>query len=134
MTLGSPNTEERFAAGRKLLDYGFSNFAVAKPKTPDDQLFDVPVIHGTVDYITPVFGETPTFLLPKGQEGLLEQSVYLPEKLEAPIEKGQVIGKVTVTLHGGEIGEYPILAKEGAERMSFLTALRILFMEAVSTD
>ena len=31
VTLGSPNTDERFAAGRKLLDYGFANFAVAKP-------------------------------------------------------------------------------------------------------
>ncbi len=134
VTLGSPNTDERFAAGRKLLDYGFANFAAAKPNPPSEQLFDIPVLHGTRDSITPVFDEPKTFLLPKGQETQLEQKVILPEKLEAPVEKGQVIGKVTVSLNGGEIGEYNILAGEEAEKMSFGTALKILFLEAVSVD
>ena len=134
VTLGSPNTDERFAAGRKLLDYGFANFAVAKPNPPVEQLFDIPVIHGTVDYITPVFDEPKSFLLPKGQENQIEQSVTLPEKLEAPVRKGEVIGKVKVSLNGGEIGEYNILAGEEAEKMSFGTALKILFLEAVSVD
>ena len=134
VTLGSPNTDERFAAGRKLLDYGFANFAVAKPEPPAEQLTDIPVTHGTADSVTPVFDTPQTFLLPKGQETQIEQTVELPESLEAPVEKGQVIGKVTVSLNGGEIGEYNILAGEGAEKMSFLAALKILFLEAVSTD
>ena len=134
VTLGSPNTDERFAAGRKLLDYGFANFSVAEPKPPMDQIYDIPVIHGTNDHITPVFGEIPTFLLPKGQEGMIEQSVVLPENIEAPVEKGQVIGKVKVTLNGGEIGEYNILAGDSSEKMSFFAALKILFREAVSTE
>ena len=37
------------------------------------------------------------------QVRLLEQKVELPEKLEAPVEAGQIIGKVTVLLNGGEI-------------------------------
>lgn len=134
VTLGSPNTDERFAAGRKLLDYGFANFAAVKPNPPSEQLYNIPVIHGTTDYINPVFDEPQTFLLPKGQESMVGQEVILPENLEAPIEKGQVIGKVKVTLNGGEIGEYSILAGESAERMSFFAALRILFMEALSTE
>jgi len=133
VTLGSPNTDERFAAGRKLLDYGFANFAAAKPVPPQEELFDIPVLHGTADYIVPVFEEPKTFLLPKGQESQIEQKVTLPEKLEAPVEKGQIIGKVTVSLNGGEIGEYNILAKEGTEKMSFLAAIKILFAKAVST-
>lgn len=133
VTLGSPNTDERFAAGRKLLDYGFANFAAAKPEPPTEQLFDIPVVHGTVDHITPVFDEPKTFLLPKGQETQMEQTVTLPEKLEAPIRKGEVIGKVAVSINGGEIGEYDILAGDEAEKMSFGAALKILFMEAVST-
>ena len=134
VTLGSPNTDERFAAGRKLLDYGFANFTVAKPKPPEEELYEIPVTHGTVDFITPVFDTPECFLLPKGQEGLIEQKVTLPESLEAPVEKGQVIGKVTVSLSGGEIGEYNILAGEGAEKMNFFAALRILFLEAISTE
>lgn len=133
VTLGSPNTDERFAAGRKLLDYGFANFAVASPKPPEEELHEIPVVHGTLDSVMPVFDAPETYLLPKGQESLIEQEVTLPENLEAPIEKGQVIGRVKVTLNGGEIGGYNILAGEAVEKMSFSAALRILFLEAVST-
>ncbi len=132
VTLGSPNTDERFAAGRKLLDYGFANFAVAKPIPPAEQLFDIPVNHGTADSIGPVFGKEKVFLLPKGQENSIEQTVILPESIDAPVRKGDVIGKVKVSLNGGEIGEYDILAGETAEKMSFSAALKILFEEALS--
>ncbi len=133
VTLGSPNTEERFAAGRKLLDYGFANFAVAKPKAPAEELKPVKIIHGTLEEIPLEFDEIPSFLLPKGQEQGIEQKVTFPESLEAPVQKGDAVGKVTVFINGGEIGEYKILAGETAEKMSFLTALRILFLEALST-
>lgn len=134
VTLGSPNTDERFAAGRKLLDFGFANYAVATPKPPMEELHEIPVIHGTAESVMPVFDEPESFLLPKGQETMIEQSVELPEKLEAPVEKGCIIGKVKVSLNGGEIGEYKILAGESVEKMSFFAALKILFEEAVSTD
>lgn len=133
VTLGSPNTDERFASGRKLLDYGFANFAVAKPKPPVEELRDIPVSHGVCDFVTPVFEEPETYLLPKGQEELIEQKVDLPESLEAPVEKGRVIGKVTVSLNGGEIGSYNIIAGETVEKMSFGAALKILLLEAIST-
>ncbi len=133
VTLGSPNTDERFAAGRKLLDYGFANFAVAKPVPPKEELYEIPVFHGVEEFVTPIFEEPETFLLPKGQETLIEQKVTLSEELEAPVEKGQVVGKVTVSLNGGEIGEYNIIAEDGVEKMSFSAALKILFYEAIST-
>ena len=133
VTLGSPNTDERFASGRKLLDYGFANYAVVKPDMPEEELHEIPVTKGVSDYVVPVFETPETYLVPKGQEGLLEQKVELPEKLEAPIEAGQIIGKVTVLLNGGEIGNYNIIASKGVEKMSFSAALKILFMEAIST-
>ena len=133
VTLGSPNTDARFASGRKLLDYGFANFTVVKPELPKDELYDIPVAKGISDFVRPVFETPETYLLPKGQEGLIEQKVELPESIEAPVEKGQIIGKVKVSLNGGEIGEYNIVAGEEVPKMSFSAALKILFMEAIST-
>lgn len=133
VTLGSPNTDERFAAGRKLLDYGFANFALVKMQPPEEYLLPVPVTHGTADSVTPVCGETAAFLLKKGQKDGVEQSVYLPTELEAPIKAGDAIGRVTVTLNGGEIGGYDIVAAEDVPRMGFFAALKKLFFEAVGT-
>lgn len=133
VTLGSPNTDERFAAGRKLLDYGFANFALVKMQPPEEYLLPVPVTHGTTDSVMPVCGETAAFLLKKGQKDGVEQSVYLPTELEAPIKAGDAIGRVTVTLNGGEIGGYDIVAAEDVPRMGFFAALKKLFFEAVGT-
>lgn len=133
VTLGSPNTDERFAAGRKLLDYGFANFALVKMTPPEEYLAPIPVAHGTAETVQPICEEPAAFLLKKGQEAGVEQSVYLPEKLEAPVKAGDVLGRVTVTLSGGEIGGYDIVAAEDVPRMGLFEALKKLLLEAVRT-
>lgn len=133
VTLGSPNTDERFAAGRKLLDYGFANFALVKMTPPEEYLAPIPVAHGTEETVQPICKEPAAFLLKKGQEVGVEQSVYLPEKLEAPVKAGDVLGRVTVTLSGGEIGGYDIVAAEDVPRMGLFEALKKLLLEAIRT-
>lgn len=133
VTLGSPNTDERFAAGRKLLDYGFANFALVKMTPPEEYLAPIPVAHGTAETVQPICEEPAAFLLKKGQEAGVEQSVYLPEKLEAPVKAGDVLGRVTVTLSGGEIGGYDIVAAEDVPRMGLFEALKTLLLEAIRT-
>lgn len=133
VTLGSPNTDERFAAGRKLLDYGFANFALVKMTPPEEYLAPISVAHGTAETVQPICEEPAAFLLKKGQEAGVEQSVYLPEKLEAPVKAGDVLGRVTVTLSGGEIGGYDIVAAEDVPRMGLFEALKKLLLEAIRT-
>lgn len=133
VTLGSPNTDERFAAGRKLLDYGFANFALVKMTPPEEYLAPIPVAHGTAETVQPICEEPAAFLLKKGQEAGVEQSVYLPEKLEAPVKAGDVLGRVTVTLSGGEIGGYDIVAADDVPRMGLFEALKKLLLEAIRT-
>ena len=133
VTLGSPNTDERFAAGRKLLDYGFANFALVKMTPPEEYLAPIPVAHGTAETVQPICEESAAFLLKKGQEAEVEQSVYLPEKLEAPVKAGDVLGRVTVTLCGGEFGGYDIVAAEDVPRMGLFEALKKLLLEAIRT-
>lgn len=133
VTLGSPNTDERFAAGRKLLDYGFANFALVKMMLPEEYLAPITVSHGTAETVQPICEEPAAFLLKKGQADAVEQSVYLPEKLEAPVKAGDVIGRVTVTLSGGEIGGYDIVAAEDVPRIGLFEALKKLLWEAIRT-
>ena len=59
--------------------------------------------------------------------------MYLPEKLEAPVKAGDVLGRVTVTLSGGEIGGYDIVAAEDVPRMGLFEALKTLLLEAIRT-
>ena len=124
VTLGSQNTDERFASARKLLDYGFANYEIAPVTVPEGELHDIPVVHGTVDFVKPIFGKAGSILLGKGQKDKITQKVTLEDTLEAPVEAGQTVGKVEVSLDGKVIGEYRVVAENPVE--SYITLFYLL--------
>ena len=133
VTLGSPNTNERFASARKLLDYGFANYEIIPVNVPEGELYDIPVLHGTEDFVKPIFGKAGSILLKKGQKDKITQNVTLAESIEAPVKSGQILGKVEVSLDGKVIGEYDVIAEKAVDKMSFFTAVKMLFLELIAT-
>ena len=61
--------------------------------------------------------------LPRGKYDQLKPSMDVPETLEAPIAKGQAIGKVRVTLDGKVVAERPLVALEAVEEAGFFKRL-----------
>ena len=57
----------------------------------------------------------------------LETTVEIPEELEAPVADGAVVGTVRYTLDGKLLAEVEVLAGHAVPRMSFSTALRMLW-------
>ncbi|HPV99622.1 MAG TPA: D-alanyl-D-alanine carboxypeptidase family protein [Oscillospiraceae bacterium] len=133
VTLGSSNNNERFAAARKLLDFGFANYEVASPVYIGEAPEAVRVHFGTADAVPIVFGEAEPLLLAKGESKNLTQTIELVDSMEAPVAAGDPVGKVTVELNGEYISEYPVLAAEAVDRMTFFKAFGLLVCEAVST-
>lgn len=133
VTLGSANNNERFAAARKLLDFGFANYEVAVPDYEGEAPETIRVSFGTADAVPVVFGEAEPLLLAKGEAKNLTQTIELVDSLEAPVAKGDTVGTVTVELNGEYISEYPVLAAETVERMTFFRAFGLLWVEAAGT-
>lgn len=52
--LGCSSTDERFGGARKMLDYGFANYAIYTPEINTDALTPVPVLHGMQQEVMPV--------------------------------------------------------------------------------
>jgi D-alanyl-D-alanine carboxypeptidase (penicillin-binding protein 5/6) len=66
-------------------------------------------------------------LIEKGNKDKIEQNIELPVDVEAPVEKGQIIGKVIFKLNDEKIGEYSLVSEEEIPRLTFTEAfLRIL--------
>ena len=120
--LGSPTTNDRFGGCRKLLDYGFANYTCVTPKTDTAALTPIPVRRGTESSVGVTADPLPPLLLKKGQEKALVQSVTLAEDLEAPVEKGQTVGELTVTLDGETLAAVPIRAEAAVPRLTFFRA------------
>ena len=123
--------DDRFESAKALLSYGFANYALASV-APEQALPPIPVLLGRAPTVQPIPLGAPTVLLEKGQAGSLTQSVTLCPDVEAPVEPGQVLGKLTVTAGDKVVAEIPLVAASGVERLSamgiFREMLRGLFM------
>ena len=129
VVLGSPSTKDRFADAAQLLDYGFANWAMTAPETP--ALEPVPVTNGMQNSVEPEAPAGKSILVPKGKENDVVSQVTLAETLEAPVEKGQIIGKITYKLGDETLQETDIRAKTAVSQITFFSVFRILLKYTV---
>ena len=122
--LGADNTNDRFSAASSLLDYGFSNWKIAVPECP--ALPILPVENGMTDSVTIKAGELSGVLVPAFGEETLKAELVLPESVRAPVEVGQAVGSIRVTLNGETVEEIPVTAVEHAQAVTFSSAFRYL--------
>ncbi len=132
VVMGSPTSDQRFAAARGLLDYGFANYMSLTPPSVADQLKPVRVLRGTKDFVTPIFDPPGAIVVDKQSEDAVTQQVTLAEDIQAPVEAGQVIGMVEVLVDGQLVGSYPLKAGETVDKMTLGKAF-IALIKALMT-
>ena len=124
VVLGAENTKDRFSAASSLLDYGFANWKITVPEAP--ALPDLPVTGGMTDTVRLEAAAPQGVLTAVSEQGALEIAPELPESVEAPVEKGQQVGVVRVSMNGETVEEIPVTAAESAEAITFGSAMRYL--------
>ena len=121
--MGAETRDVRNAEAKKLLDYGFASYAVFKDE--GREIAPLPVDGGMRDTVT-LEAAPFSIALPKEKISAVQATLHLPERLTAPITKGETVGKVVYTLDGEVIGESPITVVEAVDRISFFEVLRRL--------
>lgn len=124
VVLGAENTKDRFSAASSLLDYGFANWKITVPEAP--ALPDLPVTGGMTDTVRLEAAAPQGVLTAVSEQGTLEIAPELPESVEAPVEKGQQVGVVRVSMNGETVEEIPVTSAESAEAITFGSAMRYL--------
>lgn len=71
-------------------------------------------------------------LVRSGEQVKLRQEVEVPEETPAPVQAGDVLGKVTVYVDDSVLTEYDLVAAYGIEKMTFLKAFEILIGDLVN--
>ena len=102
-----------------LLDYGFQN---ARPKTlvkKGEVVAKVEVADGRQDEVELVAAESLVAVEKLGETGKVEKKLEIPEKVAAPIKKGDVVGKVVCYYDGKRQGAIYLLAAKDVEYYSF---------------
>lgn len=134
VVLGAPTSDDRFAGARKLLDYGFANYAMATPPSVADQLTPVKVIGGVVPEVAVECDPPGNIVVKQGDQQRLEQRISLVPDVQAPVEKGQILGKVLISLDSQPISEYPLKAAEAVQKMTFGNGMKILFSRLITFE
>ena len=131
VVMGCKTSDQRFEETKQLLDYGFGSFTIYQPDPINDQLLPVTVTRGVKTEVTPSITQLPQAIVRKDQTELIETRVQLSPEVEAPVNQGQVLGKVSLALEGKTLAEEPICASEAVERLTFSKSFQQLLQGLV---
>ena len=117
VVMGAATSQDRFAACKSMLDYGFANYALVSPElTPEAA---VPVKLGTATQVRAIPAEAGELLVDKAQRGSITTEVSMEESVTAPVSKGQRVGMMTIRAGEQVLRQIPLVAEETVPRLTW---------------
>ena len=110
--IGAPSPAARSRGGRRLLDWGFSQYSRATVVPAGPTLGRVPV-QGRPGTSVP-YRASSAVTVPLLLTAPVSQRVVVPAQVRGPVTAGQPLGQVSVLQNGHVIGQSPLVAVEGA--------------------
>lgn len=101
---------------KNLLDYGFENYKKQTFFSKGEELDCIPV-EGSLQHSVHIY-VNDEISYPMSEDEKSKISILLPEKVQAPVKKGDIAGQVIVTVNGDIIGESYIRYADSIERHS----------------
>ncbi len=116
----APTTKLRFSEAKLLLDYGFSTYSFKKISTKGDILQSINVSKGVESSVNLLFENDNGVILKKNSSSEITQEIELNDKIEAPVQKDQVLGKMNFYLDNELISSVNLIAEKEISKMSIL--------------
>ncbi len=116
VVMGAETSQDRFAACKSMLDYGFANFAIVSPQVPQAA---VPVRLGTEKAVSAVPGQDTKLLIDKAQRGEVQVQIQLEEGVDAPVSQGQKIGMLTIRAGQQVLAQVPMVAETAVQKLTW---------------
>ena len=112
VTLDAPDDWRDHAA---MLDHGFEAVEKITLATPCDHLYEIAVTDGDADLLTVKNAVGLSRVLPRG-EHKVEEYVKLSRFVTAPVNEGEILGRVVYTVDGEYVGEVPLVAEKSVTK------------------
>ncbi len=112
VVMGAASDGMRMQESQKLLNFGFQFFDAVKLYAADQEVSRLRVWKGAQNTVKAGFLEDFTLSLPKGVAEKVKASLASRQPLVAPVQKGQRVATLQLTLDDKPYGEYPVVALE----------------------
>ncbi len=121
--MGTDSQQARADQSRELLNWGFGHFTTVTKAPAGQFVSKVPVWFGQAEEIELATGDNLQILTTKTQKNKITTVVDIPDNIEAPIKKGQQIGKMMAVIDGKAVASVPIIAVNGVEQSGFFSRM-----------
>ena len=118
VVLGCASSTERFSDAKAMLNWGFANYALARADL-DLELTPVPVRLGRAASVQPELPDGGPILIRKEQRSVIRRELSLAPELDAPVERGQVIGSLRIYAGEELLRELDLTASADVPRLTF---------------
>ncbi|WHI45793.1 D-alanyl-D-alanine carboxypeptidase family protein [Microbulbifer sp. JMSA004] len=119
IVVGTDSDEKRASETQKLLAYGFRYYQTHKVYGQGEELQTERVWGGKEPSVGIAVAKDVFVTIPRGGEEGIKADLIVDGELEAPVQKGQPVGKVVVTLDGETVADVKAVAAEDVERAGF---------------
>lgn len=124
--LGAENSTDRFEGAKKLLNWGFANYENVTPEFDKSLITDVSVINGIENSVKPEIEKILPLTLETEKKSKIESKINLSLNVEAPVEKGQVLGTVDFFIGTEKIAGYNLISPIGIRKITFTDIMKRL--------
>ena len=132
VVMGTASDEARARESQQLLNYGFRYYETFRLYEGGEKVTDARVWKGAGDRVDLGLQDDLYLTVPNGGREELEPSVSVESVLEAPIERGEVFGDLTVTHDGSTLAERELVALHSVEQGGFFRrvwdAIKLFFL------
>ena len=127
VVLNADKTEDRFDDTVNLLDFGFGNFDSMQVIKKDSIQKSLVVEKGATSNVNIVASKDINILTPKGKGQTITTKMVIPEKLTAPIQKGEKVGSLTVERDEEILETIDLIVSDDIERVNFFGMMKKVF-------
>lgn len=134
---GSVGREQKWVDTKRVLSYGFDNFAVETVVTAGDNAGVILIKRSKTPLVYALYDETLKLPLSAAEKEGLLLDVRIPGELRAPVTAGDVVGVCDVYIGGEKYAELPVVAAASADRHDLKTSMeKVLgyFLEIVTEE
>lgn len=128
VVFGAPTSKERNKQITEMFDYAFSQYETKRFYAKGDELGKVTVEKGQQRNIKIAAGESISLLTKKGEKmDDVKTSLKLNKNIQAPIKRGDEIGKIVLIKNGKVLSENSAIAAENVKPATWWTLYKRSF-------
>ncbi|WP_408609425.1 serine hydrolase [Alteromonas pelagimontana] len=134
VVMGTESERARKEENKKLLRYGFRFYETITPYKAGESFVSHRIFMGDRETVDLGINQSTPITIPRGQAENLEANFELNKKLEAPLAKGQVVGKLYIQLDGEDVAEYPLVTLQEVNEGGFIDRMMDYVMLKLGLD